>query len=187
MGKKSKSGKNKSKSSSATNANKLDMSGLDEILNDQRAIDEAKMEAERNSDEYMKNLSGRDNAKIGMKGFQEAAKDPNMFAEAMSMLNDPEAVKQAEAMMNDPEFKAEINKYMGTLKKDANFQKAMEQAQGKFQDLMQNPAKLEEMQQQIAGLTQPGAAAAALEAAAAGKKEGEGAPAAAPADPGIED
>lgn len=38
--------------------------------------------------------SGADNARIGMEGFKAATNNPEMFAEAMGMLNDPNAVKE---------------------------------------------------------------------------------------------
>ena len=50
-----------------------------------------------------------------------------------------------------------MSKYMATLQQDPAFQQAIAEAQKKFQALMQDPKKLEELQKQYAGILPAGA------------------------------
>ena len=63
----------------------------------------------------------------------QAAQNPEMLTEAMSMLRDPETIKAAEEMMQDPEFKSEISQYIETIKNNSAFQAAMGEARRKYQ------------------------------------------------------
>lgn len=46
----------------------------------------------------------------GMKGLQQAAKDPELMAQLMKDLNDPEMMAEAKKMMENPEWKKEMRK-----------------------------------------------------------------------------
>mmetsp|Transcript_7270 Transcript_7270/g.10831 ORF Transcript_7270/g.10831 Transcript_7270/m.10831 type:complete len:179 (+) Transcript_7270:172-708(+) len=138
-------------------ANKSDIGDIDEVLNDvefMKSLEELDKKTPSNKHNSSKNKvtiqrSGADNARIGMEGFKAATTNPQMFSEALGMLNDPKAVKEAQLMMNDPEFKMEIQKHMASLKSDPSFQTAMEAAQSKFKDIAKDPKKMGEFEKKI--------------------------------------
>ncbi|CAM9328844.1 unnamed protein product [Ascophyllum nodosum] len=139
----SKASKAKGGSNRSNAANKDDLTGLDEILSNPEEMAAARQQAAEKGTGY-KPKTGQENAKIGLKGFAQAAQNPEMLTEAMSMLRDPETIKAAEEMMQDPEFKSEISQYIETIKNNSAFQAAMGEARRKYQALLKDPEKMKE-------------------------------------------
>ena len=76
------------------------MAELDALLNDpvfmksieDKNVQEPKRKTMGGRSAAQISRTGADNARIGMEGFKAATNNPEMFAEAMGMLNDPNAV-----------------------------------------------------------------------------------------------
>jgi len=78
---------------------------------------------------------------LGMKGLQEAAKDPKVLAQLMQDLNNPETMAEAKKMMENPEWKDEMRK----LKEQENWRTVIDGAKQTTKNENKFRNKLDEM------------------------------------------